>query len=49
MIPLVTRHYAYLNRNSVQEYLIDIHTPEDKKTLKMTIRSDKSVGELRIF
>ena len=30
MIPLVTRHYAYLNRNSVQEYLIDIHTPEDK-------------------
>tara|TARA_A100000164_G_C21818329_1_gene729059 strand:- start:56 stop:1159 length:1104 start_codon:yes stop_codon:yes gene_type:complete len=48
MIPLVTRHYAYLNRNSVQEYLIDIHTPEDKKTLKMTIRSDKSVGEGRI-
>ena len=48
MIPLVTKHHAYLNRNSVQEYLIDIFTSEDKKTLKMTIRSDKSVGEGRI-
>ena len=43
MIPLLNRHYAYLNRNSVQEYLIDINTPEDKKTLKMTIRSDSGV------
>ena len=43
MLPLVTNHYAYLNKNSVQEYLIDIHTPEDKKTLKMTIRSDSGV------
>ena len=43
MIPLVTKHYAYLNNNSVQEYLIDIHSPSDKKTLKMTIRSDSGV------
>ena len=43
MIPLLNRHYAYLNRNSVQEYLIDINTPDDKKTLKMTIRSDSGV------
>ena len=42
MIPLVTNH-AYLNKNSVQEYLIDIFTPNDKKTLKMTIRSDSGV------
>ena len=43
MIPLVTRHYAYINKQSVQEYLIDIHTPDEKKTLKMTIRSDSGV------
>jgi len=43
MIPLVTKHHAYLNKNSVQEYLIDIFTSEDKKTLKMTIRSDSGV------
>lgn len=43
MIPLVTKHHAYLNRNSVQEYLIDIFTSDDKKTLKMTIRSDSGV------
>ena len=43
MIPLLTRHYAYLNKNSVQEYLIDINSPDDKKTLKMTIRSDSGV------
>ena len=43
MIPLVTKHHAYLNKNSVQEYLIDIFTPNDKKTLKMTIRSDSGV------
>ena len=43
MLPLITRHYAYLNKNSVQEYLIDIHSPDDKKTLKMTIRSDSGV------
>ena len=29
--------------NSVQEYLIDIHSADDKKTLKMTIRSDSGV------
>ena len=43
IIPLITRHYAYLNKSSVQEYLIDVHSPEDKKTLKMTIRSDSGV------
>jgi len=43
MIPLITKHYAYLNNTSVQEYLIDIHSPSDKKTLKMTIRSDSGV------
>ena len=43
MIPLITKHYAYLNKSSVQEYLIDIHSPDDKKTLKMTIRSDSGV------
>ena len=26
-----------------KKYLIDINTPEDKKTLKMTIRSDSGV------
>ena len=43
MIPMITRHYAYLNKSSVQEYLIDIHSPNGKKTLKMTIRSDSGV------
>ena len=43
IIPLITKHYAYLNKSSVQEYLIDIHSPDDKKTLKMTIRSDSGV------
>ena len=43
IIPLTTNFHAYLNKNSVQEYLIDIHTPQDKKTLKMTIRSDSGV------
>ena len=43
MIPLLTKHYAYLNKSSVQEYLIDIYSPDDKKTLKMTIRSDSGV------
>ena len=27
----------------MQEYLIDIHTPDEKKTMKMTIRSDSGV------
>ena len=43
VIPLVNKHHAYLNKNSVQEYLIDVFTPNDKKTLKMTIRSDSGV------
>ena len=41
---LITRFYAYLNKSSVQEWLIDVNTlTEDKKTLKMTIRSDSGV------
>ena len=43
IIPLITKHHAYLNKSSVQEYLIDIHSSDDRKTLKMTIRSDSGV------
>ena len=43
ILPLINNHHAYLNKSSVQEYLIDIFTPEDKKSLKMTIRSDSGV------
>ena len=43
ILPLINNHHAYLNKASVQEYLIDIFSPEDKKTLKMTIRSDSGV------
>jgi len=43
MIPMATNFHAYLNKSSVQEYLIDIHSPNDKKTLKMAIRSDSGV------
>ena len=43
MIPMITKHHAYLNNSSVQEYFIDIYSPKGKKTLKMTIRSDSGV------
>jgi hypothetical protein len=43
IIPLITKHHAYLNKSSVQEYLIDIHSSDYRKTLKMTIRSDSGV------
>ena len=43
MIPLLQKHTAYLNRSSVQEYLIDIYTSTNRKTMKMTIRSDSGV------
>ena len=43
ILPLITRFYAYLNKNSVQEWFIDVNTPEDKKQMKMTIRSDSGV------
>jgi len=43
ILPLITNHHAYLNSSSVQEYLIDIFSPNDKKSLKMTIRSDSGV------
>ena len=43
ILSLVTKHYAYLNPNSVQEYFIDIHTSKQRKTLILTIRSDSGV------
>ena len=43
MLPLVTNHHAYLSKKSVQEYLIDIHSPSDKKTMRMDIRSSQGV------
>lgn len=43
ILPLITRFYAYLNKSSVQEWLIDVNTADEKKTMKMTIRSDSGV------
>ena len=43
ILPLVVSHNAYLNTKSVQEYFIDVKTPEDSKTIIMTIRSDSGV------
>ena len=43
LLPLVTKHHAYLNTNSVQDYFIAIYTPTDRNALKMTIRSDSGV------
>jgi len=43
ILPLVVSHNAYLNKKSVQEYFIDVKTPEDSKTIIMTIRSDSGV------
>jgi hypothetical protein len=43
ILPLVTSFEAYLNTESVQEWFIDIETPEDKKRLNMVIRSDSGV------
>lgn len=45
LLPLVTSFNAYLNKSSVQEWFIDIDTPDDQKKLKMTIRSDAGVRE----
>ena len=45
LLPLVTRFHAYLNKSSVQEWFIDIDTPDDQKKLKMTIRSDAGVRD----
>ena len=39
-LPKVTKVKAYLNRNSVQEWFIDLMSNKKKLTLKMTIRSD---------
>lgn len=43
MIGNVIKWKAYLNRNSVQEWIIEIKTPKDTAKLKMTIRSDSGV------
>ena len=43
LLPLINNFKAYLNKSSVQEWLIDIETPEEKKTIKMNIRSDSGV------
>tara|TARA_B100000035_G_scaffold296951_1_gene289311 strand:+ start:45 stop:1130 length:1086 start_codon:yes stop_codon:yes gene_type:complete len=43
MIGNVFKWKAYLNKSSVQEWIIEIQTPKDKAKLKMTIRSDSGV------
>jgi hypothetical protein len=43
MLPTITKFKAYLNKNSVQGWFIDIETPKVKKRLIMTIRSDSGV------
>jgi len=45
LLPLVSSFKAYLNPKSVQEWFIDIDTPDELKKLKMTIRSDAGVRE----
>tara|TARA_Y100001980_G_C14503426_1_gene279181 strand:- start:115 stop:1203 length:1089 start_codon:yes stop_codon:yes gene_type:complete len=45
LLPLVSKFNAYLNPKSVQEWFIDIDTPDELKKLKMTIRSDAGVRE----
>lgn len=45
ILPLITSFKAYINPNSVQEWFIQIETPEDKKKLNMVIRSDAGVRE----
>ena len=37
ILPLIDDFKAYLNTSSVQEWLIDVFTPDEKKTMKMTI------------
>ena len=39
-LPRLTKAYAYLNKQSVQEWFIDLYAGKDKITLLMTIRSD---------
>jgi hypothetical protein len=45
ILPLVTGFNAKLNTKSVQEWFIDLETPEGSKRLSMTIRSDAGVRE----
>ena len=43
ILPLVTGFKAKLNTKSVQEWFIDLETPDESKRLKMNIRSDAGV------
>ena len=45
LLPNITKFKAYLNKNSVQGWFIDIETSNHKKSLIMTIRSDSGVRE----
>jgi len=55
MYPRITRVNAYLSKNSVQEWFIDVYSGSEKLTLLMTIRSDsryrksKQKGKLGAF
>ena len=41
--PMIIKHHAYLDKNSVQGWFIDVITEDTKLTLKMVIRSDAGV------
>lgn len=45
VLPLVTGFKAKLNTKSVQEWFIDLETPDDSKRLALNIRSDAGVRE----
>ena len=45
LMPNITKFKAHLNTNSVQGWFIDVETPDIKKRLIMTIRSDAGVRE----
>ena len=45
MYPRITRDNAYLSKNSVQEWFIDVYSGSEKLTLLMTIRSDSKYRE----
>jgi hypothetical protein len=41
--PMITKHHARINKNSVQEWFIDVFAGAEQLTLRMTIRSDAGV------
>lgn len=45
MLPKIKTIKAYLDKNSVQEWFIDVSDGKDKLTLLMTIRSDSQFRE----